>query len=423
VTPDGKSLVVGINYFDGNGGQDSGAAWIFEDEGGGVIETKLQPADLAAYDYFGRSVAISDDGKFVAIGAPSDDTPTLNSGSVRIFVKNGPGSWLEQATLIGNNPAHQNDFGFAVALSGDGTRVVIGDRFAGQHDGAAHVYNRQGDQWSHEAALSPELSEGGGFGYDVAITPSGSRVIIGEPGAGDGKAVVFDRIGTTWALQKTFESPSPLAAFGWSLDISEDGATVLIGAPQGTIQDDGAAFVAHFDKGKWTQLIPLIPCHLPTNGFGYEVTISSQGDLAMVGAPWQSFAGGTATVGATHVFQLQSGIWQRVAELFPRQVHEGVSMGAAMDFASLANQLFVGAPGYGLNGAGSGFVLRLDPNISCFGDLDGNQTINMDDLLALVNAWGPCGASECPGDLDLNGMVDVVDLSIMIEVWNCLVAN
>jgi hypothetical protein len=430
VTPNGKTLVVGITFFDGSGGNDSGAAWVFEEEGGRRIETMLQPSDSAAFDYFGRSVAISDDGRLVAIGAHGDDTPTVNSGSVRIFVKNGPGSWLEQATLISKNPAHQNNFGFAVALSGDGTRVLVGERFAGQpavNYGAAHVYHRQGDQWLHEAALNPELpAQAAGFGYDVAITTTGNRVIVGAPSAGNGATIVFDRTGSTWSLQKKFQSPPEAAAFGNSVDISGDGATVLIGAPLAPSAPlyDGTAFVAHFDNGKWTELIPLTSCHPSQNGlFGGAVGISAQGDLAMVGAPWRAFAGGIPPVGATHVYQLKSGTWRRVAELLPRQIHDDLYMGAAMDFASLTNQLFVGAPGDGLNNLGPGSVLQLNPNIQCFGDLDGNLTIDVNDLLALIGAWGPCGLAECPGDFDSNGMVNVVDLLIMIEFWSCLTAN
>jgi hypothetical protein len=67
--------------------------------------------------------------------------------------------------------------------------------------------------------------------------------------------------------------------------------------------------------------------------------------------------------------------------------------------------------------------LQLNPNIQCFGDLDGNLTIDVNDLLALIGAWGPCGLAECPGDFDSHGMVNVVDLLIMIEFWSCLTAN
>jgi glucose/arabinose dehydrogenase/plastocyanin len=42
------------------------------------------------------------------------------------------------------------------------------------------------------------------------------------------------------------------------------------------------------------------------------------------------------------------------------------------------------------------------------GDFDANGTVNVDDLLALLSAWGPC--MECPEDIDGDGVVGVDDL-------------
>jgi hypothetical protein len=50
------------------------------------------------------------------------------------------------------------------------------------------------------------------------------------------------------------------------------------------------------------------------------------------------------------------------------------------------------------------------------GDVDGNGVVDVSDLLAVINAWGPC--SSCGEDLDHNGMVDVSDLLIVIANWS-----
>jgi hypothetical protein len=54
----------------------------------------------------------------------------------------------------------------------------------------------------------------------------------------------------------------------------------------------------------------------------------------------------------------------------------------------------------------------------CAADLSppgGNGTVNVDDLLAVINAWGPC--TGCAADVNLDGDVDVDDLLAVIGAW------
>ncbi|MDP6601828.1 MAG: hypothetical protein QGH76_05975, partial [Phycisphaerales bacterium] len=58
------------------------------------------------------------------------------------------------------------------------------------------------------------------------------------------------------------------------------------------------------------------------------------------------------------------------------------------------------------------------PDACCEGDLDGSGDVGVDDLLALIGAWGPCGDPlDCPEDLDGSGTVDVDDLLALIGVF------
>jgi hypothetical protein len=49
------------------------------------------------------------------------------------------------------------------------------------------------------------------------------------------------------------------------------------------------------------------------------------------------------------------------------------------------------------------------------GDVDGDGVIGIDDLLAVINAWGPCPG--CPEDIDGNGVVGSDDLLVVILGW------
>ena len=53
---------------------------------------------------------------------------------------------------------------------------------------------------------------------------------------------------------------------------------------------------------------------------------------------------------------------------------------------------------------------------SCPGDVTLNGVVDVDDLLAIINSWGP-PSGACQADIDNNGIVDVDDLLIVINGW------
>jgi probable HAF family extracellular repeat protein len=70
--------------------------------------------------------------------------------------------------------------------------------------------------------------------------------------------------------------------------------------------------------------------------------------------------------------------------------------------------------GYGTAPGGQthAFLLRI-PQL---GDVDLDADVDVDDLLAIINNWGPCPA-PCPADVTGNGEVDVDDLLAVINHW------
>ncbi|HRP63135.1 MAG TPA: di-heme oxidoredictase family protein [Phycisphaerales bacterium] len=53
----------------------------------------------------------------------------------------------------------------------------------------------------------------------------------------------------------------------------------------------------------------------------------------------------------------------------------------------------------------------------CVGDLNNSGGVDVQDLLILLGAWGPCGKGDCPADLNKSGSVDVQDLLILLGAW------
>ncbi len=53
----------------------------------------------------------------------------------------------------------------------------------------------------------------------------------------------------------------------------------------------------------------------------------------------------------------------------------------------------------------------------CPADLDGSGAVGLDDLLAVLSTFGPCGGPPCPADLDGSGAVDFDDLVAVLAAW------
>jgi hypothetical protein len=96
--------------------------------------------------------------------------------------------------------------------------------------------------------------------------------------------------------------------FGFSVAVSADGTTAIVGAPA-VNREAGAAYVFHAsDAGSWsssdTPTATLTPASGPKEVFGYNVALSGDGTTAFVGAP--AAGGSNDSPGAIHVFHVSA---------------------------------------------------------------------------------------------------------------------
>ena len=277
----------------------SGAATVFVRSGSTWREqgpTLLPNDEDAAFSSgeFGSSVALSEDGNTALIGAPFDSNGTY-WGSAWVFVRSG-GTWTQQGSRLA--PASEGDdkFGQSVALSGDGNTALVGGQGYNGSDGAAWVFTRNGSTWSQQgsALTGSGVSSFANQGYSVALSSDGNTALIGGPFDHDavGAAWVFVRSGTSWTQQGeklTASGESGKAQFGWSVALSGDGNTALIGG-RDNAKGVGAAWVFVRSGKSWTQqgseLTGTDEDNTPYGAlFGRAAALSSDGSTALIGGP------------------------------------------------------------------------------------------------------------------------------------------
>ncbi len=226
---------------------------------------------------FGNAVALSSDGTTLAVGAALDnsvgntiDGPGTQgggfmNGAAYVFRKSASG-WALEAFIKSSNNGDQHRFGESLSLSGDGNTLVVGapnenggstgvdgdkTNTNGTHSGAAYVFVRNGTQWTEQTYLKASNTVYPmSFGRSVSISRDGSTIAVGAPdescgGPGidntqcfpdqvnSGAGYVYARSGNSWAVQAYVKASNPglTDQFGYSLSLGSDGNTLVVGAP------------------------------------------------------------------------------------------------------------------------------------------------------------------------------------------------
>lgn len=309
----------------GTGGQIqffNGSAWANMINGTSVLPiASKQGADIdgeAASDQSGYSVSSSADGSRVAIGAPQNDGNGSNSGQVRVYEWNGA-SWIQLGSDI-NGEAAFDQSGWSVSLSADGARVAIGaplNAGNGSSAGQVRVYEWNGINWIQLGVDMDGEAAGDQSGWSVSLSSDGSRVAIGAP-QNDGTAIsaghtrIYQWNGTNWTqLGIDIDGESGSDQSGYSVSLSSDGNRIVAGAPfnAGAGSNSGHVRVYQWNGTSWVQLGADINGEAAQDQAGWSVSVSSDGSRIAIGAPQNDGSGSNA--GHVRIYQWNGAIWNQ----------------------------------------------------------------------------------------------------------------
>ncbi|MCP4362322.1 MAG: hypothetical protein GY796_30315 [Chloroflexi bacterium] len=292
---------------------------------------KLLASDKVGYADFGSVVVLSNDGKFMAVGAHRHPVAGRNGqGKVYLFRRNDDSTWSEVQRLVASDGAANDKFGHAIAMAAapDYT-LIIGapddDTGFDRNLGAAYVFAYNGSSWSQQRKLP--VVDARKFSYDtrgktVAISADGGTAFVGAPGvdgAGGstpGAVYVFSRSGSRWTQTQKIEGPiGGAAGIGRGMALSDDGKTLLVGgvySPSGPIIGHGIVYAYKKSSGVWGEVASLIPSGgVQFDEFGTAIATNHNATTVLVGSPNNGS-------GRVHIFYASSDVWTEVVTLIPR---------------------------------------------------------------------------------------------------------
>lgn len=293
-----------------------------------TLQQSLGESAGAAFDDFGRSVSIG--GTVLVVGAPQATPPggKTAQGAAFLFVDTG-GGWPSTPTAVLSEVRQTSldSFGTAVAISPDGTTVVVGASGhsvgSQQSVGAAFVFVMPAGGWQTAASYTP----------------------VARLSASDG--VSGDSFGASVAISSTY--------------------TIVVGATQPSANGPGTAYVFQIPKAGWKNTSHFNAKLTASNGaVGAELgtSVAIAGNTVVAGAPYAS-AGKSPTIlcsqcGVAYVFE-KGTTWTTMTETAQLYAKHGAAddqLGASVGVSQTTvdnvkvNIVVAGAPGTGITKSG-----------------------------------------------------------------------
>ena len=345
---DSKGVIIGTENLpsDNENAPQSGAVYLFKFDKKWTQEAFFKASNSETGDLFGYSVSLDHKANTLAVGARNessgDATDELNnlkqySGAAYVFrLKNN--TWAQEQYLKALNMGNNDNFGYAIQLTGNGNKLAVGAPGEGssQHlivndddlkpeSGAVYLFDFKVNGWQQNAYLKAStIDEYDFFGSAVALSSDGKTLVSGAKKEGSsatgingneqndpygelsGAAYIFKEISPdNWKQEAYIKASNTKLGdnFGHSVSLSHDGNRLSVGAyaessdAKGLLaiplnynmNHSGAVYSFHFENNLWEQeaYIKAPNAHIDAY-FGSSVSFGDNGNVLAVGAPGES---------------------------------------------------------------------------------------------------------------------------------------
>jgi len=426
-----------------------------------ALSQRIVPSDGKIHGSFGTEVDAT--GNWLVVGEPGNNELGEDVGAVHVFRRGLSGLWTQQATLFPFTAVPTKYFGRTLAIDDD--RIVVG---AGglwlDPPGIVHVFRFDSttDTWQPETSLQPD-DLGPSDVYAGQVDIAGDCIVVGamgttsKPGDLNWHGAVYcyrlDAETRAWVLERRLV-PSTLndsTTLGFGASVALDAERLAI----------GAATDAEHTGFDYQSSIHFFTFDRGTHQWAFDGVVSAIMNTShVIPTRWVAIQGNTAVMSATFPFHNTfnaawickrdaAGVWHR--HQFIEKPGYPYYVGMFGRSLSLDNdRLLIGdyqddtqtVPGavfiYQVDGPDCNDNHRcdsVDMSIGAShdkdgngvpdecqgvsGDVNGDQLVNIVDLLLVIGEWGPCSPSPsiCPADLNGDSTVNVADLLLVIQNW------
>ena len=265
-----------------------------------LFNSSIYGTDFYSSARQGKSVAMSKDGLYMAIGGTLDRS---EKGSVWVFKRQGQ-TWKQMGAKIipagaiyqdSNTSPTENGGGTSLAMDASGKTLAIGVGDIGSNKGSIdiHVRNSDTDQWEPQSTFvnAPSQTNTDNFAASLAMSADGNTLVIGasnrdETNTSQGAIWIYVRSGTTWSFEAgplEGSGGTANAFMGSSVAISYDGNTVAAGGP-GDESNRGSVWIFVRSGTTWSQQGTKLSADASISKQGTSVALSSDGNRLAIGA-------------------------------------------------------------------------------------------------------------------------------------------
>lgn len=318
--------------------------------------TYVKASNAKAGDWFGWSIAISGDGKTMAVGAPAeskvtefDESGKINSsptsGAVYVFTRVN-GNWIQEAYLKASNveqpksdanpidPLPNDRFGYEISISSDGNTLAVS---AINEDSPSYGINCNEKNYVVSSAYSSNSS-----------TYTAFKAVSYNVGA----IYIFKRTNTTWA-QTSYIKPSDTLSyiasgltlgFGSHIALSGDGKTLAVGntVDPYTFTTNGITMAASSASSVACYEYNLSSSSTSSTSSTSSSSSSSSSNSSSSNS--SSVLGGSGS-GAVHIFKEVGTDWVEEAHIKASDASPGDGFGTSVRLSYNGDTLAVGAIG------------------------------------------------------------------------------
>lgn len=332
-------------------------------------------------DEFGYSVSTSADGTTIVVGARYNSDVAIDGGHVRVYQFDPSIHGYTQIGLDIDAEVQMEQLGYSVSMSADGTTFVIGAPFSDNNTGRVRVYKF--DPFTklytkHGSDLIGKTKEEM-FGHSVSVSADGSTFAVGAIAGSTNRSglvrvykfmTIFNVFDGYFQLGPDIVGESAGDQFGFSVSMSADGTTIVVGVPfkngTGTSgNNSGQVCVYRFNpaNNRFLKIGSDIDGSVANQSFGWSVSMAADGMTFVVGAFLNDKIGGNSSLVRVYKYDSVTKRYLQVGmDLNGTVLDDGFRSSVSM--SADGTRFVVGAPRNTSNGISTDLVRVFEFNSS-----------------------------------------------------------